>query len=61
MNTTKKLLIAVALALTAGLNGFAQVAPTMPHPAANIDLSKLSPEMRTLVTQLQSQAVQRNG
>ncbi|MEI6107515.1 MAG: hypothetical protein WCR49_10935 [Opitutae bacterium] len=61
MNTSKKLLLAAAFALTACLNGFGQVAPPPSHPAANIDLSKLTPEMRALVTQLQSQAVQLRG
>ncbi len=61
MHTSKKLLIAAAFALTACLNSFGQVVPPAAHPAAKLDLTKLTPEMRALVTQLQSQAVELRG
>lgn len=61
MNLTKKLLLAAAVALFACVSGHSQIAPGSPRPAVNIDLSKLSPELRALVTQLQTQATELKG
>lgn len=61
MNTSKKIVVAAAIALTAGLSGFSQTAPAANPPAMNLDLSKLSPELRNLLTQLVSQSGELRG
>ena len=61
MNTSKKIVLAAVIALSACVGGYSQMAPVAPHPAANIDLSKLTPELRALITQLQGQAVELRG
>ena len=63
MNTSKKIALAAALALSVCVGSYSQtppvappVAPVAPRPPVKIDLSKLSPEMQAMVTQLQAQA-----
>lgn len=61
MNTPKKFLIAAFVMLFACVGGYSQIAPGTARPAANIDLSTLSPELRALIVQLQEQAVELKG
>jgi len=61
MNTPGKILIAAAIAFGAGVSGYSQTAPTAPHPTINLDLTRLSPELRALITQLQADAVELRG
>ena len=63
MKTSKKIALAAALALSVCVGSYSQtppvappVAPVAPRPPVKIDLSKLSPEMQAMVTQLQAQA-----
>lgn len=61
MNTSKKIVLAAAIALTASLSGFSQMGPVANHPAMNLDLSKLTPELRSLITQLVAQSGELRG
>ena len=61
MNTTRKFLLAVTLALFAAVGSYGQSAPpplltTVPPP--HFDLSKLPPELQALILQLHTQRVE---
>ena len=49
MRTRTKLMLSALIALSAAASGYSQMAPLPRHPAANFDISKLPPELQTLV------------
>jgi len=57
MNTTRKTLLAATLALCAAVGGYSQVATTTPaiRPPEHPDLSRLPPDIRAQILQLQAQ------
>jgi uncharacterized protein YlxW (UPF0749 family) len=57
MNTSRKILLAVTLALCAAAGSYGQVTTTTPaiRPSEHPDLSRLPPDIRAQILQLQAQ------